>query len=388
MFDKYAVYLRDADLLRIGEITQYSELTIKLVFSGVSRWIVKIPVSDPIVKHIIYGRGIVVEREGLIILSGPIEHISQRWSENEHVIEIAGADDTVYLHDRLALPVTVGPPYTGQSHDTKTGVASTVLRQYVNANIGPGSLPSRQRAGLVLGTDPLIGSVVTGNARFDNLLELLQSLAQAGGDIGFKVVHSTTAAQLVFSVYQPVDRTQEVIFSPKLGNLKSYSYSADVAEANHIVVGGGGEGIDRVFYEQTDSNSVTLFNRRIEQFRDRRDTSVTADLQQTANEELLNKASKSSLSITPIDTEGLEFSHDYNLGDKVTVVADSTQLGSDIPPVIQIQDIVREINIHLTDSGEVIEPSIGTPESGRTDIFSIFSRLGRAESRIRNMERR
>jgi hypothetical protein len=389
VFSPYVVYLRDSDLSRMEEITEYTELEMRLVFAGVSSWILDIPADNESVANIMYGRGIVIERAGQVILSGPIEHISQEWSSSTHTLQIAGRDDTVLLADRLALPVTSGPPYNASAYDVQYGLASATMRSYVTRNIGPTAAAARQQAGLVLETPHTpFGATVTGSARFDNLLELLQSLARAGGELGFRVVQSSTAAQLVFQVYQPVDRTAEVIFSPKLGNLKAYRYTADIAEANYIYVAGSGEGTSRVFHEQGDTDSQALFGRRIESFRDRRDTSVTAELQQTAAEELLQKASKSSLAITPIDTEGLTFAEDYNLGDKVTVEADSRTLTVSLPPAIVIQDIVREIRISVRADGETIEPSIGTPESGRADIFSLFNRLNRAESRILNIERR
>jgi len=388
VFKPYTLYLRDSDLSRLGEIYEYTKLNMRLVFCGVSKWLIEIPADNEIVASILYGRGIIVERNGVILLSGPIEHIMQEWSGSAHTMQIAGSDDTVYLQDRLALPVPSGPPYVSSAYDTRSGVASTVMRQYVNINLGPGSLVARRQTGLVLDTDPLIGASVTGNARFDNLLELLQSLARAGGDLGFRVIQSQTANQLLFQVYQPVDRTDEVIFSPKLGNLKSYNYSADISEANYVVVGGSGEGTSRTFYETGDNSSIALFGRRIEMFRDRRDTGVTADLQQTAAEELLQKSSKSSLPIETVDLDGLAFGDDYNLGDKVSVVADSTTPTKSIRPVVTIQDIVRQITIQVDNSGEVVEPSVGTPESGKTDIFALFNRLSSVESRVRNIERR
>lgn len=347
------------------------------------------PADVDIAGDILFGQGIIVERNNQIILSGPITDIDYQWDANANAFNLGGVDDTSVLFDRLAPPVSSGPPYSASAYDVRTGIASTIMRQYVDVNAAAGAVLSRQVPGLILGTpDPLVGSSVTGRARFDNLLALLQSLALAGGDLGFRVVQSETTAEIIFQVYQPSDKTASVIFSPQLGNLRAFRYTAKAADVNYVVVGGGGEGTARTFYEQGDFDSIEYFNRRIEQFRDRRDTSVSGELIQTANEELANGAARTSLQITPIDTEGLAFVSDYSLGDKVTVVANGAKRGRTVPPSVTIQDIIREISISVNQDGETIEPSVGTPESGRRDLFALFDRIARSESRIDSLERR
>lgn len=388
MSSPYVVYLRDTDLSRLGELP-FTQLDMRLLFSDVSTWTLEMPADVEIAGDIRFGQGIIVERNNQIILSGPISHIDYRWDSNSNAFNLSGVDDTSVLFDRLAPPVPSGPPYSATDYDVRTGVASTIMRQYVNVNASAGAVAARQVPGLILGTpDPLVGSTVTGRARFDNLLALLQSLAVAAGDLGFRVVQSETTAEIIFQVYQPSDKTESVIFSPQLGNLRAFRYSAQVADVNYVVVGGGGEGTARTFYEQGDADSISYFNRRIEQFRDRRDTSVAGELTQTANEELANGAARTSLEITPIDTEGLAFVTDYWLGDKVTVVANGAKRGQTVPPSVTIQDIIREIHIAVNQDGEIIEPSVGTPESGRRDLFSLFSRITNSEARIGNLERR
>jgi hypothetical protein len=384
----YIVYLRDSDLSRIGELP-FSILDLRLMFSDVSKWQLTMSADVDIAGDIQFGQGIIVERDNQIILSGPITHIDYQWDSNSNQFVLSGVEETIVLFDRLASPVPSGPPYSASDYDVRTGVASTIMREYVNVNAAAGATVARRVAGLILGTpDPLVGSAVTGRARFDGLLTLLQSLALAAGDIGFRVVQSETTAEIIFQVYAPADKTLSVIFSPQLGNLRTFRYTADVADVNYVVVGGGGEGTARVFVEQGDIDSILYFDRRIEQFRDRRDTSDTTELAQTATEELAGGAARTSLQITPIDTDGLSFVTDYGLGDKVTVVANGAKRGRTVPPSVTIQDLIREIHITVNRDGETVEPSIGTPESGRYDLFRLFDRLSHTESRIGNLERR
>jgi hypothetical protein len=384
---RYTIYIRDSNLERLGEVNRYSRLDLHLCFADISFWALDVPADQDIVQHFQYGNGLIVIKDGVVVFSGPILHIELNWSNSENSYILAGVDDTQLLKNHLAYPVVTGPPYSAQAYDVRTGIASTIMRQYVDYNAGPSAQAARIETGLVLAAaDPLVGTTVTGRARFDNLLDLIKSLALAAGDLGYRIIQN--GSQLEFQVYQPIDRTDTVIFSPKLGNLYSFGYSTDTPKANYIIAGGGGEGTARVFEENSDTDSVTTYG-RIEFFRDRRDTSVVAELQQTITEELQAQGAQTTLSISPIDSPSLQFLTHYGLGDRVTVVADSRQTGQTYPLPVIIRDVVREVNISLhPDTGETVTPSIGTANSGSKDILAIFSRLGALSVRTSRLERR
>jgi hypothetical protein len=406
----YKIYVRDANLNRVAEVDDFNSLDLVLRFNSPSSWVLNLPTDSFAARELIKQRaGIIVVRDGQTILSGMVTNRKRKWEVLGDVTTVSGVDDTVWLARRLAYPVPSGPPYTTAEHDVRTDKAETVMRQYVDYNAGPNARSERRVPRLTLAVDQGRGKTVTGRARFDVLIDLLSSLALAGGDLGFRIVQ--VGQNLEFQVYQPTDKTKTAIFSPLLGNLREFEYSSDDAEANYVIVGGQGEGTARTFVERGDSTSITKYG-RIESFLDRRDTTDDTELNQAIDEELAQKAEKMSLSISPIDTEQLKFGREYGLGDKVSVVIThpneiiemeevyyflnffqvgpfyNERLKKIQEKIDVIQDVVREVKISITPEGETIQPSVGTPESLSSSILGIFDTVKKLKRRISNLERR
>lgn len=382
----YRITLRDAARRRVLEVDHYTQLDVQLRFNDVSGWILNLPAGSPAARAATTQMGLIVERDGVTVLSGPVTGYRRLWSDADSAVTLTGADDILHLRDALARPVPDGPPYDTAEQDVRSGTASTVLRSYVAANIGPGA--RRAVPGLVVGPDPVAGNDVTGRARFPVLLDLLKDLALSGGDLGFRVVQVGTALQ--FQVYTPVDRTRTVILSPLLGTLAAFEYAVEPPTTNDVVVAGGGEGTARVFLEREGADSQEAFKRRVQTFRDRRDTSDPAEMGQTADEELAQGAARTSLSVTPIDTEGIQVGRDYWLGDRVTVVVTEEDADQDARPAVldQIQDVVREIRLTLTpDRGEQITPTIGTPETQALNAQRVLAVVRGLAERVGGLER-
>jgi hypothetical protein len=130
------------------------------------------------------------------------------------------------------------------------------------------------------------------------------------------------------------------------------------------------------------------------------------------DEELTNKAEQNTFNFTPIDTPQLAFGRDYGLGDKVTIILTQPNEVIDVEtlyyfisayqtvPVqsekvrkIQekldvIQDVVREVKISITPSGETISPVVGTSDSNNGSIKGIFDKMKKITRRVSNLERR
>jgi hypothetical protein len=406
----YKIYVRDAYLNRVAEVDDFKFLDMVLRFNSPSSWALDLPTDSFAARELIKPKaGIIVVRDGQTILSGMVTNRKRKWDSSGDITTVTGVDDTIWLARRLAYPVPNGPPYSASEYDVRTGAAETVMRQYVDYNAGANARSERRVPGLVLAADQGRGKTVTGRARFHVLLEILQSLALAGGDLGFRIVQ--VGKNLEFQVYEPSDKTKTAIFSPLLGNLREFEYSSDDAEANYVIVGGQGEGTARTFVERGDSASITKYG-RIESFLDRRDTTDSTELNQAIDEELAQKAEQMSLSISPIDTEQLQFGRDYGLGDKVSVVITHPNEIVEVEEInyfiseyqavpfqnerirkIQekidvIQDVVREVKISITPEGESVVPSVGTPESLSSSILGIFDAVKKLHKRISNLERR
>lgn len=367
------IYLRNAALEIVGQVDDFTKLEAVIRFNTAGSWILDVPAS--LASKLGPGAGIVARRGATVLFSGPVTEPSRNWSKDTDSLSVAGITDECHPDDRLALPAD--PPYTADDYDVRTDDAETVIKGYVDANLGPSADPDRRPpGGLVLGPNLHRGSTVTGRARFDNLGDLIRSLAVAGGDLGWRIVQQGT--DLVFDVYEPMDRSATAKFSPALGNLRSFSYKPTVSKANYVIVGGGGQGTGRVFVEGGDAGQIARWRRRIETFRDRRDTTVVGELNQTRSEELASNAEKLALTIAPIDTSAVQFLRDYNLGDRITVEVDGT-------PIV---DVVREVKLTIDSSGETITPTAGTPEAAGKGWLGVFGQVRSLARKVGQLERR
>jgi hypothetical protein len=366
---------RDEALRRTGQVEDFRSLTMPLRFNRTSSWVLELDEKAPVAD--LFGRtsGVIIARDGVPLLSGPVTGLRRTRQGGRRTLIVNGVDDTVWLERRLALPVPSGPPYTAAAYDDRSGAAETVMRGYVNDNLGPGATAARRLPALTLLADEARGTSVRGRARFVTLLELLQALALAGGDLGFRIVQVGVGLQ--FQVYLPADRTRSAVFSLELGNLRGYDYAVAAPTADYVYVGGGGEGTGRVIVEGGDQPTVDLYG-RVEVFIDRRDTAVAADLEQTRAETLLEQRETTSLSIEPVDTASVAFGRDYGLGDRVSVVIDRET----------VQDVVREVTLTLTREGERLTPVIGTPGASSPQVPALFDIQKRQARRLSQIERR
>lgn len=368
------VFVRDAALRRVGQVEDFT-LEMPIRFNRVSTWQLTADASSQLASLLEDTGGIVVVRDGVTLLSGPVTTRTFTRTEGRTQLVASGVDDTVWLARRLALPVPSGPPYTAQAYDDRSGVAETVMRGYVNDNLGPGATAARKLTALTLAADGGRGTSVRGRARFVSLLELLQSLALAGGDLGFRIVQ--VGLGLEFQIYEPADRTGTAVFSSELGNLAGYTFSRTVPVADYAYVGGGGEGTARTIVEGGDTAAIGAYGRS-EVFVDRRDTTLAADLEQSRDEALVEQGATSSLSLTPINTESVAYGQEYTVGDRVSVVVEG----------VTVQEVVREVVLRLDANGEVLTPVVGTAGASSPQVPALFDAQARQARRLSNIERR
>lgn len=372
------VHVRDEGLRRLGQLEDFTNLKAALRYARTSTWTLSTTTtSADDIALLTAGAGVIVSRDDTVLFSGPIDVKTRtKNADGDRTLLLAGVDDSAWLDWRLALPVPAGPPFTATAYDDRTAAAETVLRHYVDRNLGPAARADRQLARLVLPADQGRGLQVRGRARFQSLSELLPPLALAGGDLGFRIVQ--VDEHLEFQVTEPTDRSGTVVFSEELGNLAGYSYRQGKATTNFAYVGGGGEGIDRVIVDGGDATSIASDGRR-EVFADRRDSSDPAVLEQTRDERLLEGRAPTALSLSPVDLENLVYGIDYQLGDQVTVVVEEER----------IVDAVREVTLDVTPSrGVSVTPVIGTPGARDPRVPALFTALTRQARRVAHLERR
>lgn len=379
---EWVIYLRDANLRRVAVIEDYADLAILLRFNQPGGFDFTVPAST-LAALLTPGAGVIIERDGLPLLSGPLDATRRTWAQDADHLIVSGPDDTIALADRVALPVPAAAPsatgtaYAAAAYDVRTGAAETIMRAYVNVNAGPGARSERRVPGLRLAADLARGATVTGRARFDALDELLRALALAGGDLGFRVVQATDAAAREFQVYPTRDLTATAVFSADYGNLRAYDYRRGVPPGTYVYVLGGGDLTARAVIEGGDAAAIVAWRRR-EQAVDARNTAELGELTTQRDKELLDRRADVGLSVTPIDAPGLAFGVDYGLGDRVTVLVDG----------LPIREVVREVQLRLdAQGGETIEPRVLSPGATAPTVDQLYATIAAMGERLGRLER-
>lgn len=383
--DELIIEVRDPDFNRVGQFRPGDLVGAKFIlrFNNVGSWEMKLPAGNRLGELLrLPGYGIIVTGpDDTVIFSGPTlsakleqtpDNLQGDWS-------ITGADDSILLIERLAYPNPSTDDVTdlGQAYDARQGYAETVIKEYVSNNIGPDAVPSRKIDNLLVEPDLANGNVVQGLARFDKLQELIYGLAQTGG-LGYSITQS--GDNLVFSVYEPQDKSPFIrmdLYNQKLSRAE-YTYS--VAKVTRAIVGGQGEGEWRRFVEVTNTDSLAAeaeWSRRIEVFKDGRNSRVTAQLQQDGQELLVDEGKTiTELSVTPSDDVNMRFGQDWYLGDRVTVVIDQLETSA----------VVTEVGLAIDADGVRIGATVGTPV-GIDYEAKVLAKQQQVDQRVSNLER-
>lgn len=298
-------------------------------------------------------------------------------------------------------PTTIAANYAAgltrfvkQAYSNRAGAAESVMRAYVDDNctsfavVDPAGMP-RAVPGLSLDTNHGLGTTVPESVRFDPFISkdgtgLLQRVALAGGDLGFKVIPS--GLNRLFTVYQPNDKHTTVLFSDKLNSVSNYGFSRTSPDwetgGNAVMVAGQGDGTARQFVETNDETSQNTWG-RFEAFQDARDLSALSDMIARGNGTLAQYSDTDAFTAVPIQGQNTVYQVDWDLGDIVTVVAQGQTL----------VDKVRNVVIDVAGNKETITPHIGGPgteyaDSGETVISANKHRDLRLTERISRLEAR
>lgn len=378
MTAEYAITVRAPDGSESDPLEGWTRLELVLRHNRPGSWILQ---GLPVARRSILapGNGIVVRRDGTVLLSGPVTGLRRVKAKKEDTLEIHGPDDLVDLWDRLAHPAPTTGDYSLDAYDVRAGAAETVIKEYVEVNAGPTALSPRRTAGLTVAVDQARGTDVIGRARNQVLGDLAVELALAGGDLGLQVVQADDGSGRVFDVYEPEDLTSTALFGIERTNVERFEYDLELGDGNFLIVAGGGEEELRVFVEGGDAASVVRWGRRVERFVDQRQTTDVDELTQKRDEELLARGDQEKAKLEVVDTQGLGFGSGYGLGDRVTVLIDGEH----------VQQVMREVEIVVERKGETVKPIVASPGASAlgTGLGRLFDRTRRVERRVSNVER-
>lgn len=222
-------------------------------------------------------------------------------------------------------------PYTA-----KTGPIETVLKEYVDENIGPSAtFPPRRRSGVMPGltiqADGATGAAWSGARANKNLMDVCLELASYGGGIGqgdYMIVGTGAAAfEFQWSIGQwGLDKSvgnagglPPIIFAPNRKNATNFKYRYNrLNEINTCDVLGTGRDDDRVYRSVTTGNETDSPWARRAVTREESgeyDTTILDDRgEQTLNDQRLKR--EISFEIIQFPTR---YGVDWEVGDLVTV---------------------------------------------------------------------
>lgn len=242
----------------------------------------------------------------------------------------------------------------------KSGPAETVIKEYVDENAGPGA-GDRAFVGFEVQTDGGTGNDWEGSRAWQNLLEVCQDIANAGGG-DFQIKSSDTGPATVRFRWYPgqlgYDRTlgnsgglDPVIFSLERNNMLTPVLSLNHgSEFNVVYVLGQGEGVTRsvVIASNPDSIAYSPWN-LIEVARQATGEDTADGLETVGAEELVDGLARQSTTFEAAQTPDCTLHVDYHLGDIVTALYHQRVDKKITKTTIDVNENTETVKLELSD---------------------------------------
>jgi len=359
----------DKAFVRIGFVNDPEAVTIIPRHNDVGQAKLTLPLDHPKAPLLLQpGARAVFEEDGEFRLSGPVRAIDAEGPSSEGTITFTFDDDLRELKNILGWPVPAAA-LSAQTVEfyTITGPAETVLKDLVSKN-------GVTRLGKPITVAPNLGrgATITVKARFEPLFDTLMPVL---GGAGIGVTIRQSGSGLVLDCYQPT--TYPLELSEESGIITNYSWSYTPPTATDVVVGGQGDGADRVFLKFQDTARTADQGERIEVFRDATDADTPALFQERANETLTENAAKPGVRIEMSETSNFRYGGDrFNVGDKVRVR---------IGPGLIVEDVLREATITWTHAdGKTTVPAIGESNTPEQKLAGGLKNLAKGLRKLRS----
>jgi len=275
----------------------------------------------------------------LNIFNGINKTPTRVWYSNGNKLGIFYGSDSKELVDKAHVFYK-----TSAVESNKSGVASTVMKELMDENVGAGALIANGRYFdhvnpiTVINATP-VGDSWSGNLANANLSKALQIIRkftiEKGDRVDYNVVYSENYTWTATVGKLFVDRTTDgldastglngagnvpVILSPLYGNVKQYTESTRrVQESNSIVVLGRRIGDDREIFTAQSASSIAVSP--IAQRESLAQTQNQEGLQDVADATLEQRLGKFSILLSPKLTPAFALFRDLNMGDFFTAVS-------------------------------------------------------------------
>lgn len=362
------VWAIDPDRIRRGQLAP-SACTAVLRDADVGTFQVTAS-SDELAARMRGGWRVLIQ-DGRTVVSGPVTEIAPDLAEK--TVTFTGVSDLVHVEDRIVYPDPgrAAEAQTADAYYKRKGPAETAIRDMIHANAGTGAIPERRVDGFTVTSSQGRGTVVSTNLRYKNLLEEARNLGRLGG-VTFDAVQEQDS-RIILRFRVPMDRARAVRFSDSNGGVTDGSYSLAAPTATTVLVAGQGVGTDRTILER---HRATTWGRRIEMFKDQRDTDEQDQLEQSATDQLDDGQAGATASFTVTETPGLVYGDDYQLGDTVTA-----QLGTAV-----ITEPVRAVELTWDGHGRTAALTLGDHDQADDKTPAWVKHVKKLDARVRGLE--
>lgn len=369
------VWARTPDLRRRGQLVALAGSKAVLRDTDVGTWALTVDGASATARAFTKGWGVQVFEDGRFLFSGDADELSWTFSGGDAgssaTLELSGTTDVHVLEDRLVYPNRdkAASAQTSAYYTVRGMPAEDLIAQLINHQAGTGALPSRATRGLAEVVSSHRGTASSVNARFSNLLDEVRAIAQTSGLV-VDVQHRGLAAALDVVVRERKDRSRAVRFRPGKGVAKATA-GFKAPTSNAVLVAGGGQGAARVIKEHVASASEWA-GRRVEVFKDRRDTTEADELEKAGAETLQEGAGSAYATFEVQDSEFARFGEHFWLGDTVTL-----DLGE-----FRVSEPVRVVELSWDEYGRTASKlTIGDPAAEDEDTTPATDQRVRAMAR-------
>lgn len=323
----------DFDKVGEAEAYQFDAIVRNL---AVGEWVLSAPTEGLLASDLNAVDSVLVYNEaGRIVFAGLVrpydgnEGGTLRTVDAESsTIEFSGVDLWGLLAMRQVWPDPANVPPWSVSHDVRTGVASTVCAEFIEANLGATAVAERAIAGLEV-VDPAAGMSSSWSGRLQPLSEMVANICR---DAGLTCrAEMRTPGVIRFIIGSPSDQSDRYLFTDQ-GDLEGVTRLVTPAQATYVLGAGQGELTARAFAVASGGQSGLD---RVEVVYENTNITVTGELEAAAARELSLATAEASVEavLSPSAAQSIDYLDDYNLGDHLGVEIEGVRYAPQVEAV-------------------------------------------------------
>jgi hypothetical protein len=359
----FAAHLYDKGRNWIAPVGAFESVEGTLRFDDASEFEITVKAShNRLPEMLTPGTRMALFLRGENVCQGPIRTQEGSGPGNNTTFTFGVEDNFRILKNFLVFQVPGGnmAAQSGAYNWTETGNIESVFKHMVELNLG-----TRGVEPVTVAPNLNRGGTITSSARMATVFNEMFPLLESKGLIA-KV--TSTPAGLVVDVVEPGTFANKLTESSRI--IRKWRYKLEAPDVTNVIVGGGGQGTARVFKERWDAARHTLWGDHIEVFRDARDTSVTATLNDRGDETLFDGAGTTSLEVQLGETKSFKFGGPTGLKVGQIVTAEVAN------GLVSVTDTLREIEFSWNvDDGLELKGIIGRKVAPIAKVTTAMQRL-------------